>query len=69
MREPRMNEYPNTHLFSRDSYFNYMDGGEIKKMVITKNDVNDKYYRYKKKWNNKNIHCPETEINPPTPFL
>ena len=68
MRELQMNEYPNTHLFSRDSYFYYMDGGEMKKMVITKGDVNDKYCRYKKKWTNKIIHMPETEINPPTLF-
>jgi hypothetical protein len=63
-----MNEYPNTHLFSRDSYFCYMENGEIKTMVITKGDVNDKYCRYKKKWTNKIIHMPETEIKPPTPF-
>jgi hypothetical protein len=64
-----MNEYPNTHLFSRDSYFLYMENGETKTIIITKGDVNDKYYRYKMKWTNKNIHMPETEVNPPTPFL
>ena len=64
-----MNEYPNTDLFSRDSYFCYMENGETKTIIITKGDVNDKYYRYKMKWTNKNIHMPETEVNPPTPFL
>ena len=57
-----MNEYPNTHLFSRDSYFYYMENGEIKSMVITKGDVNAKYYRYKKKWSNKMIHYLENSF-------
>jgi hypothetical protein len=56
------------YIFSGDSYFLYMENGETKTIIITKGDVNDKYYRYKMKWTNKNIHMPETEYNPPTPF-
>jgi hypothetical protein len=29
----------------------------------------NKLHRKKFKYSNKNIHCPETEVNPPTPFL
>ena len=51
-----MNENKHTSLFGRDSWFYYMEDGEIKRMLIEKHDVNDKYYRYKKKWNNRIIH-------------
>ena len=47
----------------------YDEGGVQKYKLIEPADCSDKWHRYKNQWSNKNIHMPETEHNPPTPFL
>ena len=46
----------------------YNERGEQKYKIVDPKDCPDKWYRYNNGWTKKMIHCPETKINPPTPF-
>ena len=47
----------------------YDEGGEQRWKEVDPADCSDKWHRYYYGFTNKKIHCPETEINPPTPFF